>query len=146
MKSAPHFLTDLTLRIEAAGQPAKVLLDSASEIMVFGSRAAGVHACDSDLDVLCFGRGNRLKTSALDLLWVPESAMCDEDWLGSELATHIAQYGICLKGRGTWPSLVFFGTNATKRKLRRISSLLNAVSGGWSRLHPVFRRRYQTMI
>ena len=146
MKSPRHFLTDLTLRIEAAGQPAKALLNSASEIMVFGSRAADVHAYDSDLDVLCFGRGNRLKTSALDLLWVPESAMCDEDWLGSELATHIAQYGISLKGRGTWPSLVFFGTKATKRKLRRISSLLNAVSGGWSRLHPVFRRRYQTTI
>jgi hypothetical protein len=146
MKSAPHFLTDLTLRIEAAGQPAKALLNSASEIMVFGSRAAGVHAYDSDLDVLCFGRGGRLKTPALDLLWVPESAMCNEDWLGSELATHIAQYGICLRGQATWQSLVCFGAKATKQKLRRINAILNAVSRGWSRLHPVFRRRYQTTI
>ncbi len=146
MKPVRHFSRILASRIEGAGQPAKSLLESASEIIVFGSRAAGIEGHDSDLDVLCSGRGPRLKTLALDLLWVPEHSMCDEDWLGSELATHIAQFGICIKGQATWPSLVHFGARATKRKLSRISSLLTAVSGGWSRLHPVFRTRYQTTI
>ncbi|HSZ02732.1 MAG TPA: hypothetical protein VK788_24770 [Terriglobales bacterium] len=141
-----RFLATLTSRIEDAGYPTHTLLDSASEIVVFGSCAAGVDSAASDLDVMCFGEGPRIKTPALDLLWVPERLTTATDWLGSELATHVSKYGVPLRGRALWRSSAWFSPEATTRKRRRIARLIEAASLGWENLHPVFHKRYQKTI
>ena len=122
------------------------LLIGAAEIIVFGSVAAGLHTIDSDIDVLCVGEGPRLKSRSLDLSWVSEKQLSEAAWLGSELAGHIAQYGVWIRGDGQWCANAFSGTPAIERKRRRIVSLSRAATRLWDRLHPMFRDQYNTTI
>jgi hypothetical protein len=121
-------------------------LKSASELVVFGSYAAGLNSADSDIDVLCIGEGPRLKSRSLDLSWVSEKVISERAWLGSELAGHIARYGIWLRGNGHWRTSVFGGTHATERKRKRIVSLARTVNRLWDRLHPIFQDQYNVTI
>jgi hypothetical protein len=123
-----------------------ILLKHATEIVVFGSYVAGLQAADSDIDILCVGNGPRLKSTSLDLSWVSESNISEDAWLGSELAGHIAKYGIWLRGDGRWRSHVFTGARAIERKRRRIVSLSRTVTQLWDRLHPIFRDQYNITI
>jgi hypothetical protein len=122
------------------------LLKRAAEIIVFGSHAAGIHTADSDIDVLCVGNGPRLKSRSLDLSWVPQKKTAEDVWLGSELAGHVAKYGIWLRGEGHWRTNVFGGAFAIARKRKRIVSLSRTVSRFWDRLHPIFRDQYNVTI
>jgi predicted nucleotidyltransferase len=117
-------------------------LNCAAEIVVFGSYAAGLSRADSDIDVLCVGNGLRLKSRSLDLSWVSEDNLSEDAWLGSELAGHIAKYGIWLRGDGRWRATVFGGAPAIDRKRKRIISLSRTVSHFWDRLHPIFQDQY----
>lgn len=123
-----------------------ILLKQAAEIVVFGSYAAGLHTIDSDLDVLCVGDGPRLKSRSLDLSWVSEKNVSEDAWLGSELAGHIAKYGIWLRGKGHWRTQVFAGAHAIQRKRKRIMSLSRTVTRLWDRLHPTFQDQYNVTI
>jgi hypothetical protein len=118
----------------------------ATEIIVFGSCAVGLETVDSDLDVLCIGNGPRFKCRSLDLSWVSEEASREEAWLGSELAGHIAQYGVWLRGNGDWRVRTFTSTTAVERKRKRIISLSKTVTRLWDRLHPVFHSQYDVTI
>lgn len=118
----------------------------ASEIIVFGSCAVGLQTDDSDLDVLCIGNGARLKRRSLDLSWVSEEACREEAWLGSELAGHVAEYGVWLRGNGDWRVQTFTSLTAIERKRNRIISLSGTVTRLWDRLHPVFRSQYNVTI
>jgi hypothetical protein len=122
------------------------LLNCAAEIVIFGSYAAGLNTTDSDVDVLCVGRGHRLKSRSLDLSWVSEKNVSENAWLGSELAGHIAQYGIWLRGDGRWRVRVFGGEDAIDRKRKRIVSLSRTATQLWDRLHPVFQDQYNVTI
>jgi hypothetical protein len=122
------------------------LLNRAVEIVVFGSYAAGLQATESDVDVLCVGNGPRLKSRSLDLSWVSEKNICEDCWLGSELAGHVAEYGVWLRGSGSWRAHVFGGAHATERKRKRIISLSRTVTRLWDRLHPIFRAQYNITI
>jgi Nucleotidyltransferase domain len=121
-------------------------LKCAAEIVVFGSYAAGVSTADSDIDVLCVGNGIRLKSRSLDLSWVSTKKLSEDAWLGSELAGHIAKYGIWLRGDGHWRSAVFDGVFAIERKQKRIVSLSRTVNHLWDRLHPIFQEQYDVTI
>jgi predicted nucleotidyltransferase len=133
-------------RIEASSIRSDRLLAEASEIVIFGSRSAGVESCGSDLDVLCVGEGGRVKNRFLDLLWVSEDRILTSAWLGSELATHIAEFGIPLKGGADWRYSVSFSQRAKDRKANRIRSLVRHLCSKWQALHPMFRLRYRTTI
>ena len=121
-------------------------LKCAAEIVVFGSYAAGLNTADSDIDVLCIGNGLRLKSHSLDLSWVSENKVSEDAWLGSELAGHIAQYGIWLRGNGHWRAIVSGGAHAIERKRKRIISLSRTVNHLWDRLHPIFQDQYNVTI
>ena len=121
-------------------------LKCSAEIVVFGSYAAGLSTSDSDIDVLCVGNGLRLKSRLLDLSWVSEKKLSEDAWLGSELAGHIAQYGIWLRGDGRWRATVFGGEHAIDRKRKRIVSLSRTVNHFWDRLHPIFQDQYDVTI
>jgi predicted nucleotidyltransferase len=121
-------------------------LKCASELVVFGSYAAGLNTADSDIDVLCVGDGPRLKSRSLDLSWISEKTLAEDAWLGSELAGHIAKHGIWLRGNGNWRTCVFGGTHAIERKRKRIISLSRTVNRLWDRLHPIFQNQYNVTI
>ena len=121
-------------------------LKSAGEIVVFGSYSAGLNTEDSDVDVLCVGNGLRVKSRSLDLSWISKKKLSEDAWLGSELAGHIAKYGIWLRGTGDWRATVFGGTHAIDRKRNRIISLSRTVNHFWDRLHPMFQDQYDVTI
>lgn len=144
-RSSRIFSSELRTRIEREGFSHEEILRNASMIVAFGSRAVGVQSPTSDLDVLCFGDGRRIKSASLDLLWIDEQFR-GGDWLGSELASHIAEYGVPIAGELDWVSRVSLSERALEHKRRRIISMLTNVSLGWRKLHPLFRKRYQTTL
>jgi hypothetical protein len=137
--------TTLFDRIRKQGRDL-TLLKRASEIVVFGSYAAGLQTTDSDVDVLCVGNGPRVKSRSLDLSWVSNKSIYEDSWLGSELAGHIAKYGIWLRGDGDWRTRTFASKTSIERKRKRIVSLSKTVTGLWDRLHPLFRSQYNVTI
>jgi hypothetical protein len=140
-----YLTTMLSDRIRKQGRD-PALLKRASEIVVFGSYAAGLQTTDSDVDVLCVGNGPRLKSRSLDLSWVSNENIYKNIWLGSELAGHIATYGIWLRGNGEWRGRTFTSESSIERKQKRVISLSRAVTRLWDRLHPVFHCQYNVTI
>ena len=108
-------------------QDKEYLLNSISqsdEAIIFGSFAYGCETSESDLDVLLIGSGRRRKSKHLDLLWLPCSNLNLKTWLGSELASHIATYGLWLKGNGSWKSKAeITKTTINKKKLKILYAL-----------------------
>jgi hypothetical protein len=122
------------------------------ELVVFGSRAAGLETPFSDLDVLVV-RKHGLATPfsrvrGIDLVFRTEDEMLSAEWLKSEMAGHIAAYGRWLQGPSRWRNhaLAVCGASkdAAEAKQRRISRLAEALRNHWDRLTPDFRRRNLT--
>jgi hypothetical protein len=119
----------------------------AVEIIAFGSRAVGTNRQASELDILLVGSGaRRIKRCGLDLICIPVGDLVSPSWLYSELAGHIARYGVWLKGAGRWREKAFVGPEASKQKERRLVSLACSVSKSWTRLHPAFQLKYRVTI
>jgi hypothetical protein len=116
------------------------------EVVVFGSRAAGVHHSDSDLDVMIVGENKPRRIPGLDFVHLLPKQVEGSFWLGSELASHIAKYGKWIKGSGDWTQDACLKPRAVRRKQHRILSLLRNSEGRWLRLHPIFQKRYATTI
>ena len=128
----------------AAGQDWNRLLDEASEVAVFGSTAAAMDGPFSDVDLLVTGPLQPRKTRSMDLVVRPASDLWTPGWLGSELAGHIAAYGVWLKGTPLWTREAKLQEFALDRKLARIQRLLAAAQRHWRRLDPEFRQRSLT--
>jgi predicted nucleotidyltransferase len=123
------------------------LVSESSEIVVFGSRAVGVHNSDSDLDLLIVTpQKGRVFASGLDCVLIAPEEIDNLFWLGSELASHVAKYGNWIKGVGEWRFNVGISDRAISRKQKRISSLLRNAAQRWPRLHPVFQAKYRITI
>jgi hypothetical protein len=132
-------LSGLREAFEGAGVSWSETLLDADELVLFGSRAAGVARSDSDWDVLCVGTGTRLRSGLLDLLWVPPRDIESQGWLGSELAAHVAIYGVWFKGQGDWRIRVGISIDSIERKRRRIRRRLTGLKRVWRMLIPEIR-------
>lgn len=93
---------------------------AADEVVIIGSAAVGQLGPRSDLDLLFVGEGKRMKTRRLDFIWITRKKQASKSWLGSELATHAAGYGVWLKGSSEWKPRVFFSRLAVTHKCERI--------------------------
>ena len=143
---ASQILARAVAAAAAAGQDWHRLLDDASEVAVFGSTAASMDGPFSDVDILVTGRVRSRKTRTLDLIVHPQDKLWTPEWLGSELAGHIAAYGVWLKGTPLWVREAKVGEIALDRKLARIQRLLAATQRHWLRLDVDFRRQSLTSI
>ncbi len=122
-------------------------LDSADQVIVFGSMALGVERPDSDIDVLCVGDCDcKLKTPYLDLIGVSRETIEDSSWLCSELASHIACYGRWLRGSPAWTSRVAIGRKAVIQKQRRVVAFMTGLPRVWANLENCFRVKYSIKI
>jgi len=83
-------MADLLQALADLGLSLGELQRSAEQIVVFGSRAAGLARESSDWDLLIIGSDSSLHTPALDLVWVTPRELESADWLASELAGHVA--------------------------------------------------------
>ena len=102
-------------------------LYQAKSAVLFGSRAADVSDHDSDWDILLVGVGRTALRRHASLVWVAEADLGAEHWLGSELAGHIAHYGVPLRGDASWRLSVRLGQHALARKQQRIISRARAL-------------------
>lgn len=133
---------DITRFLNKFGITWKELKKSAHEIVLFGSRASKVNRSDSDWDILCIGSGKSIHKKNLDLIWIKKEELTSPKWLGSELAYHIAHYGLWLKGPGKWKSHVFVSNIAIKKKLKRIIRLIKSLEHHWQYLSDYHKQKY----
>jgi Nucleotidyltransferase domain len=143
LRSSAELIQVVLERFQASNASAHRWLDMSSEIIVFGSMAAGLERPNSDLDVLCIASSEyKLKTKALDLIVCTPGESVRPDWAHGELAAHIAEYGIWIKGRPNWTNKVHITETCINRKRRRIVSFLRTLPFVWSRLHQDFQTKY----
>ena len=104
-------------RLALVGTSLERLRSSVSQVVVFGSRAVGCTRPDSDLDLLIVGPCREHRSRALDVLAQSDAGVRGHAWLTSEIASHIAAYGVWLHGRPDWVSSVRLdGGEAALRK------------------------------
>jgi predicted nucleotidyltransferase len=119
------------------------IVSRADEVIVFGSYAAGLQVHHSDVDLLCIGDGRGgLHTSYFDLTCITREFVETLDWRQSELANHVAMYGVWLKGNGSWTCQVFIGEPTVARKVRLVANHIDVLEKRWSSLAERFRRSH----
>lgn len=115
----------------------------ASELVIFGSRSAKVERPDSDIDILCVGVASRsVKFDGVDLIAISSDEICEPRWLHSELASHIAKYGVWVRGEARWVKDARIGSGAVSAKRERIAAFVRALPARWNALHEHFRVKY----
>jgi predicted nucleotidyltransferase len=145
MTSAKKLTCILARRLAKAGLSLD-LFNDAREIVVFGSYATGVNNPESDLDVLAIGCQRRIKRSGLDVIPLSVDYVQTLDWLESELASHVATYGVWLRGQGEWKACSALSARAFLAKSHRVKRLLHAVLKAWNDLPPTLRTCYRQNI
>lgn len=133
--------------ISNSGMTYEKVISASTEVVIFGSRAVGMHRPDSDLDVLLVDANmGRPRVAGIDFVVLRSEELANSRWLGSELASHIAAYGKWIKGCGSWRHQVHISDRAAMRKEARIVGLLMCAPKWWSKLHPVFHTKYKLTI
>jgi predicted nucleotidyltransferase len=100
------------------------LAAKSSQIILFGSQAASCQTANSDVDILFVKKGKGFKNEFFDFVTVDPKRIGLNSWLGSELANHIATYGIWIKGEDKWRNKVFISESSINRKKLLILSRL----------------------
>lgn len=133
--------------ISDSGMTYEKVVGVAMEVVIFGSRAFGVHRPDSDLDVLLVDANmSRPRVAGVDFVILRPEELSSSRWLGSELAAHITEYGKWIKGCGAWRHQVYISDRAVIRKQARLVGLLMRAPQWWSKLHPIFHTKYKLTI
>lgn len=114
----------------------------ASQIVLFGSRAAGVARIDSDWDLLCIGDGRSVYNDKIDLVWISAMQLATDRWLGSELASHVAVYGQWLVGKDSWSHRVSIAPETIRHKCQSILLQLFQLRRLWSNIVPGWRAKH----
>jgi len=112
------------------------------QIILFGSSTLTSFRSPSDIDLLCVGEGARLKRREVDLVWISMPAIRSQAWLGSELANHVARFGIWLHGSDDWSHRVFVSARAINRKHRSIIARRRGLERLWRTLRSEYREKH----
>lgn len=140
----------LAMAVQAAlmhsGRSWEDLVTRATDVVLFGSRAVGVEKGDSDWDLLCIGSGPAREPGSVDLIWIGEQATLSRAWLGCELASHVAAYGIPLLGACAWMPNVHIAPEAAQRKRVRARGRIVSMSRVWSALRPSFQAKQAVLL
>ncbi len=138
---------ELRIALDSIGVRLEALLEEPdTEVALFGSRAVGLQRPGSDWDIVCTRAGRSRHSRSVDLLFVTPAVLESNEWLGSEIAQHIARYGRWIAGKPAWAEGVFASGAAVDRKRRLIEDRAALVHGKWQRLGPVFRERHATLL
>ena len=136
----------LRRRLLQAGISWHALCENAEQIIVFGSFALSTNTRFSDLDVMCIGKGKPYKSSKLHIIWISAQRTRSLKWLGSELATHVAQYGVWINGQNIWAKRIRPSRDTIDRKEKNIIARLNAAQRHWHDLLPKFQTKQVTKL
>ena len=122
------------------------LVDAAVEVILFGSHAVGVADSASDWDILCVGGSKGEPVRGVDLIWKSSAEVRTSKWLGSELAAHVRDYGVWLRGSPTWADGVSVNQETIGRKQKMIMARSASASSVWALLSEDYRNRYRTKV
>lgn len=139
-------MADLSCVLADLGLTLAELQRTAEQIVLFGSRAAGLGRAGSDWDLLVVGEGRSRHTLAIDLVWASPRELASTSWLTSELAGHVARWGHWIHGTPDWVAEVVRGEMAREHKARRLASRLAALEQAWHLLPPVYQRKHHTLV
>jgi hypothetical protein len=128
--------------LASIGESWEDLLQNSAEIVLFGSRAAGVAHERSDWDILCVGHGSTRRTARIDLVWVTPEERCSRAWLEGELAGHVGRWGQWLVGEPSWRESAIPGPAACEEKQRRIARRVTVWERSWPLCSARLRARY----
>lgn len=128
--------------LASIGESWENLRQSSEEIVLFGSRAAGVAHERSDWDILCVGHGHTRRTAQIDLIWVTPEERCSRAWLEGELAGHVGRWGQWLVGEPSWRESAIPGPAACEEKQRRIARRVTVWERSWALCSARLRARY----
>lgn len=139
------WIAALEPRLASWGTSWERLSGDCAQLVIFGSRAAGVSKEDSDFDLLCVGAGTSRLSRSLDLVFITPQDILGERWLGSELAGHVARYGVWLKGEPDWVRLHHGSRQALERKRTKLLHRLQSVEQHFHLLDPLYLQKYLTL-
>ncbi len=145
-RSTPLAGDALYRALAASGVCFADLLRSAEQIILFGSRAAGLDRAGSDWDLLVVGVGRSRSAPGLDLIWVSPRELAGDDWLESELAGHVARWGRWLHGAPRWVTDVAAGVAAAENKSCRLASRIGALERTWELLPHAYRNKHHALV
>jgi hypothetical protein len=148
MKVSPDNLANgLDLALHRYNTSLEALLRSSDEVIVFGSRAAGLATVDSDWDVLVVGtNATAVHSKYLDLVVVDPAKAMMEEWLGSELASHVARHGVWLKGAGAWRALVRVSPTVVSKKAARLRRQVETFGKLFERSESAREGKHRTLL
>ena len=135
-------LENLVNAIEEAGISWTDLVKSADQIVIFGSRSVGLGTEESDWDILCVGSCESKRLKTVELICITPSQLETDEWLGSEFAGHIGEYGQWLKGKDNWSHRTYISKESIEKKEGRIRRLINASENEWPNFPMAYRKKY----
>lgn len=145
--SPENLATGLELALAQHNISLDGLLRSSDEVVVFGSRAAGLSTAESDWDVLVIGVGTTaIHSKQLDLVVVAPATLLTEEWLGSELASHVARYGVWIKGAGAWRSHASVSPNVVASKAARLRRQVGTFGKLFQRSNSARELKHRTLL
>tara|TARA_R110002072_G_scaffold534_2_gene3622 strand:+ start:152740 stop:153417 length:678 start_codon:yes stop_codon:yes gene_type:complete len=104
------------------------LYNQSEEVVLFGSCATNSQNIQSDIDILFVCEEESIRAPGVDFICTSRNKINSKEWLGSEIANHIAKYGIWLKGKGSWREKVFISSLSIENKqkiiVKRVSHIL----------------------
>jgi hypothetical protein len=109
------------------------------QVVLFGSTAVGLASDRSDVDLLVFGGKVPAEIDGVDIVWFSAETTFTQAWLGSELANHVARYGIWLLGDDDWSEKCFVSERSIALKIRKIEARVSGLTSCWA----AFSERYQ---
>lgn len=137
---------DVRCRLQSVGWTWEALQRRAESIVVFGSLAVSGGTHFGDVDILCVGEGQTRITPRIDLVWLSKEAIVSPSWLQSELAGHVASYGICVKGDFCWADNVAPNSDNIVRKRHSIQRHVKTASKYWHVFTADFRVQHRRLI
>lgn len=130
----------------AAGVTFTELARHCSQVVLFGSRAAGCANDKSDWDILVVGEGPTCPAKHIDLVWIHPREFDSGAFLARELAGHVARYGLWLYGSPDWRALVRVGSVAVEHKAMRLAARIHALERAWTILDAQLRYEEATLV
>jgi Nucleotidyltransferase domain len=142
-----HLRHQVEAILSAGGVSFEGLLNSSSEVIVFGSRAVGLSRTNSDLDLLVLGpKRGRIKSKSIDLISIPQGEALSHRWRRTELFGHIDAYGVSLMHSAILPIRATHDEHAASHKQGRICSLVQHICPAWNVLSYGLKLKYFTKL
>ena len=139
-------LDDVRQAMAAEGLSLYDLTKSASNVVLFGSRAVGVNRPNSDFDLLIVSdRSGHKKHGRLDLIFVTQAKLNSPLWRRTEIARHIGAFGVSLMQVNLRVEPII-DDYAAMRKQARLHKLTKSLLLHWGVLNGELKRKYLTRV